>query len=357
MCVRARVRVYAHARIVKILKRMSHQIVHTHAHTHTHSHVIIASCTSMYNFIYICKCTFTQICINRRSGWRSATRYSTPSKSRRRTQEQVAPLHVYCLLSFSHALSVPLSLQLTHSVSHARRTHACTHIHDRAHIHTRTQADDAQNGSASGGSGILRQQSGGSFSLSDVGGRLEEIVDGLSHGGEDDDAGWLSPLPSPRSGYIRSWYATGAVQVSSDEEEEEAGGEEKGEMAERPRWQHDDSMQVECGVGSREVGRRTVRRARGAGGVLLGRVLGEEERAGCKEVGASFTWVRGHAPLERTLPSGYVLIVGDKGSYYKKTEADGTVSISSEPPVREVRGRLLCYVIITHICMIIIYVS
>ena len=107
--------------------------------------------------------------------------------------------------------------------------------------------------------------------------------------------------------------------MSSDDEEEEAGGEEKGEMAERPRWQHDDSMQVECGVGSREVGRRTARRLRGAGGVLLGRVLGEEERAGCKEVGASFTWVRGHAPLERTLPSGYVLIVGDKGSYYKKT--------------------------------------
>ena len=108
---------------------------------------------------------------------------------------------------------------------------------------------------------------------------MEEIVDGLSHGGVDDDAGWRSPLPSPRSGYIRSCYETGAVQVSSDDEEEEAGGEEKGEMAERPRWQHDDSMQVECGVGSREVGRRTVRRLRGAGGVLLGRVLGEEERA------------------------------------------------------------------------------
>ena len=141
MCVCARARVYAHVRIVKILKRMSSQIVYTHAHTLTHSHVIIASCTSMYNFIYVCKCTFTQICINRRSGWRSATRYSTPSKSRRRTQEQVAPLHVYCLLSFSHALSVPLSLQLTHSVSHAHaRTHAhtCTIVLKYTHAHRQT---------------------------------------------------------------------------------------------------------------------------------------------------------------------------------------------------------------------------
>ena len=198
VCARARVCVCARAQRRNVEENELPDCAHAHTHTHTRSHVIIASCTSMYNFIYICNCTFTQICINRRSGWRSATRYSTPSKSRRRTQEQVAPLHVYCLLSFSHALSVPLSLQLTHSVSHARRPHACTHIHDRAQIHTRTQADDAQNGSASGGSGILRQQSGGSFSLSDVGGRLEEIVDGLSHGGVDDDAGWRSPLPSPR---------------------------------------------------------------------------------------------------------------------------------------------------------------
>ena len=38
MCVCVRARVYAHVRIVKILKRMSSQIVYTHAHTLTHSH-------------------------------------------------------------------------------------------------------------------------------------------------------------------------------------------------------------------------------------------------------------------------------------------------------------------------------
>ena len=137
-----------------------------------------------------------------------------------------------------------------------------------------------------------------------------------------------------------------------------AGGEERGEVAESPRWPHDDSLEGECGVGSRGVGRRTVRRARGAGGVLLGRVLREEERAGCKEAGASFTWIRGHAPLERRLPPGYVCIISSNSPpCYKKTEADGTVSISSDPPVREVRGRLLCYVIYICVCIFDLYPS